>query len=219
MTFYELKQKEKELHSAKERNHFTLRIHRAISWGLQAEEFHGLDERFIFYWISFNALYGANNDIVISEKTAYNSFFSKICSLDTANLITTTLISIQNPLRVLFDNKYVYTAFWDYFYHEEKTEEKMQEFENKRLNIRKLTYSALIAKTDQVIVLKYLFGLLNTLRNQIFHGAATYKGQTNREQLTSACAILEKILPIITDIVFCHSEIDWNEPMYPVIDA
>jgi len=46
---------------------FDLRTHRAISWLIKAEAVEDNDSKFIFYWISFNAVYANNLNKVVSS--------------------------------------------------------------------------------------------------------------------------------------------------------
>ena len=59
---------------------------------------------------------------------------------------------------------------------------------------------------------------LYELRNQLFHGGATYNSRVNRKQLKDATNILEKLIPIIIEIMICHKEEDWGKVAFPVVN-
>lgn len=53
-----------------------LRVHRALSWLNRAEQADGLDGRFIFLWIAFNAAYATEieDSNRLSERSAFVGF-------------------------------------------------------------------------------------------------------------------------------------------------
>ena len=189
------------------------RVRRAISWGMAAETATGEDEQFIFYWITLNATYGNEEMAAANERLKRATFFEKICELDAENKINKALIAIQNQLRVFIDNKYMYDEYWKLL----KNEVTPEYFENMKIRVRKKIYSGLMSKEDEIDVLDYLFDLISLLRNQIFHGLATYQSSVNREQLRPCIEILKSTVPIIVEIVLEHPEVDWGAISYPYI--
>ena len=71
---------------AQQRNAFTLRMHRALSW-LQRAEAAGTDDdvAFVCLWIAFNAAYaqdlGSRVDNA-SERQTFRNFVDQVCQLD-----------------------------------------------------------------------------------------------------------------------------------------
>ena len=72
-----------------------------------------------------------------------------------------------------------------------------------------------MAKEDEIEVLDYLFTLMAVLRNQLFHGLATYQSRANREQLGAGVKILKVIMPIIIELVLVNDDVDWGRVSYP----
>ncbi len=188
-----------------------IRVRRAISWGMAAENAKGDDEKFIFYWIALNAAY-ANE--TYDELVSRHLFFSKISSLDNENRIKKSLMEIPNQLRVFVDNKYLYKKYWESL----DGDATKEEFEQEKTRITKIIYSGLMSKEESLDVLNYLFNLIYILRIQIFHGLATYKSKVNREQLIPCVKILEATMPIIIELLLEHNEIDWGEVSYPYVN-
>ncbi|MCR4874749.1 MAG: hypothetical protein K5923_03270 [Clostridia bacterium] len=188
-----------------------IRVHRAISWGKVAEKAESIDEKFIFYWIALNAAYSDDSSSEEAERTKRKTFFEKISQLDTESKIKKALFNIPNQLRVFVDNQYLYTEYWK----TQKGEMSSGDFEFVKNKMMKKIYGGLMAKDDDVELLDYLFTLMSLLRNQIFHGLATYNSSVNREQLKSGVTILEALIPILIEIVLENDDVDWGEVSYP----
>src|SRR5699024_3358903 len=74
-----------------------MRVHRALSWLDRAERGDDPGSRFIFLWIAFNA------------------FLEKLCELDGEKRLDDLVWSAYpNAIRVLLDNPYVFSCFWDH---------------------------------------------------------------------------------------------------------
>lgn len=211
MNFTELEDLKIQKYGTKFKGDHPLRIHRAISWGKAAEKAEGLDEKFIFYWISLNAVYSDDNLKSEPERTVRKEFFKKISEIDKENTVKNALYDIQNQLRVFVDNNYIHEDYWK----SENGEITKEQFEQRKLNIFNKIYSGLVDDEYEVEVLDYLFALMAILRNQIFHGLATYNSSVNREQVHSGEIILERLLPLLVEIVTKHDEIDWGKTCYP----
>ena len=89
------------------------------------------------------------------------------------------------------------------------------DFEFVKNRMMKKIYGGLMVNEEEVELLDYLFTLMALLRNQIFHGLATYNSSVNREQLKSGVTILEALMPIMIEIVLNHDDVDWGEVSYP----
>ena len=69
-----------------------------------------------------------------------------------------------------------------------------------------------------VQLLRDLFERLYILRNQLFHGQATWSSKTNRSSLEPATVLLSQILPAILSIMLdAGPEVDWGTICYPPI--
>ena len=94
----------------------TLRVHRALSWLVRAEEPIGDDDvRFILLWIGFNAAYagdvgeGLDNE---GEVGKIRAFFDAMVRLDARHrLYDIVWERFPHEVRVLLDNRYVFRPF------------------------------------------------------------------------------------------------------------
>ncbi len=192
-----------------------LRTHRSLSWLEQAEKSDDLDSKFIFLWISFNAIYAKDLlDIRSTDKGSFKSYLQRICQLDKEEEIYHLVWqTFSGSIRLMLDNPYTFQPFWDY--HNGIISEKMwqEDFENNKQK----ALSALKSK-DTVHILHAIFNHLYTLRNQIIHGGSTFNSSVNRTQLKDACQILSQLLPAMIQIMLNNADKDWGKPFYPVVD-
>jgi len=58
---------------------------------------------------------------------------------------------------------------------------------------------------------------LYVLRNQLFHGGATWNNGINRAQVRDGAAILTFLMPVFVDLMMENPKADWGRPFYPVV--
>jgi hypothetical protein len=196
-----------------------LRLHRALSWLKAAEQTEQVDERFIFLWIAFNACYA--NELAdlsktkTSESSAFSLFIKRVIQHDDEKKIYKLLwVRYSQEIRLLLDNPFIFKQFWEYVQDEKTAAEFQLAFDASKRACEKA-----IGKGNAVYVLIELLRRLYTLRNQVFHGGATYMGTVNRKQLIDASAILMRLVPAIIEIMIVHKELDWGRVMYPPINV
>jgi len=51
----------------------------------------------------------------------------------------------------------------------------------------------------------------------MLHGLATWNGKINRDQLRDGTAILERLVPIVIDLMMDDPHRNWGDHAYPVI--
>ena len=193
-----------------------LRVHRAISWLHRAEnQVEDEDAAFIFYWVAFNAAYARDKGdwTPVREREAFSKFFELILELDEENRIYDNIWEqFSAPIRILSDNKYVYQPFWNHCNNVPGYENWEESFQSS-----KHTMNSALAQRNTKMVLNLLFDRLYVLRNQLFHGAATWHGTVNRAQVKDGAKILQFLVPIFVDIMMDNLETDWGAPSYPVV--
>ena len=70
-------------------------------------------------------------------------------------------------------------------------------------------------RNDTHYILDKIFRRLYVLRNQIFHGGATWKGKLNRQQVKDGSGLLSYLLPVILSIMMENPNEDWGTLAYP----
>ena len=195
---------------------FNLRLHRAISWLIKAEQSEqDLDIQFITLWISFNAIYAKEfSSNQNGDRISFNEFIAELCRLDKDKQIYNLVWQrFPQSIRVMLDNRYVFQPFWDYK-NGKITENAWKEYFD---NNNKKALTAL-ANQHTYNILLVVFDRLYTLRNQIVHGGATYNSKVNRSQVKDGCQILLALIPAIIQTVLDNASNDWGKPFYPVVE-
>lgn len=220
LTFVELKEKHRNLRdnwTSENAKTNAVRIHRALSWIKSAEENTNNNMAFISLWIAFNALYGCceeANQKHSPERKSFKDFFAKVIPLDTGECISGEIWAQYTVLfKNFIENKFVCEAFWLWQYNEINEAEFTRRFEND-IDASKRALS----KQDSVRFLGILFDRMYILRNQIFHGCATYDSNVNKDQLDLGVKILRRIIPILTNLLMENPEQDWGNVAYPVVE-
>ena len=206
---------------AVQRNAFTLRMHRALSWLQRADaEKADNDIAFISLWIAFNAAYaqdnGGNADNA-SERQTFRTFVGEVCRLDADKALSTLVWQVfPGPIRVLLDNQYLFQPFWDAFNNpriDGSTPTYWREsFDDARSRVHRA-----LAQQDTERVLYEVFVRLYTLRNQLMHGGATWNSSVNRAQLRDGRALLTRALPVMLDVMMKNPAEFQGKPFYPVV--
>lgn len=197
-----------------------LRLYRSYSWMRRADEILELqpeapDEAFIFYWIAFNALYAEDSAEAqeARERDNFNAYFEKLLRLDTNGEINQALwASFQDEVRGFLENQFVYEPFWKFAngVDIERYRNWARWFDTDRQNALDA-----ITAMDTETALKALFDRMYVLRNQIIHGAATYRSSVNRSQVGEGTAIMATLLPIFFKLMQQNIGNDWGKPYYP----
>lgn len=115
----------------------------------------------------FNAVYakefvGLNSP----DRQRFVAFLNDICRLDKDKRVYELIWQkFPQSIRVMLDNRYIFTPFWEYHNGNISEQAWQEDFEK--------AYQAL-ADQDTHAVLMVIFVGLYTLRNQIIHGGATH---------------------------------------------
>ena len=194
-----------------------LRIHRGLSWLERAELCENDDDaKFIFLWISLNSAYAdeIHREEDVPERSVHFRFMTRLVSLDRDNLLYDLVWTrFAGPVRVLLDNRFVFQPFWDFHNGRIPESEWQRRFQAETRRVR----WALRDQNRTVTVLAILLARLYTLRNQLMHGGATWRGSVNRDQIRDGTAILNDLVPLVIHLMMDHPDEDWGDPCYPVI--
>ena len=191
-----------------------LRIHRALSWLLRAEqEAADHDLQFVLQWIAMNAAYAREFGREETERTRAKAFLETLVALDTEKCLHKALFQqFTGPIRTLIDNKFTFEPFWTAM----RTHDASNRWEDAFTNSKKAAFAA-IMQGDTNKVLGIVFDRLYVLRNQLVHGGATWNSQINRTQLGDAVAILGTLVPLMLTIMMEHPDQDYGDALYPVV--
>jgi len=198
-------------------NNLSLRVHRALSWLKRAEQCDDNDGRFIFLWVTFNAAYAQELSEFSHgrEQEKSRAFIDKLVALDDdKKLYQLVWDEFSTSIRVLLANRYVFGPFWDY-QQGHKTEAQWQE----AFQAANRSANQALAAGDAGKALGLILSRLYTLRNQLVHGGATWDSDINRDQLRDCTAFLNKLVPVVIELMMDNPDTLWGDPAYPVVDA
>lgn len=193
-----------------------LRLHRAISW-LKAAEQQTEDLRFITLWISFNACYAVDGlhelaDERASEKSNIRDFLKKLESKDEEQWIGKFLWERSNEIRILLSNKFIFQSYWNFVRGLESEYEKAFQTALGKAN----TYLMEGRVSD---LLFEVLTRLYVLRNQLIHGGATFQGKINRRQVNEGVRMLDKLVPLIIELMIQNKQEDWGKASFPPVEG
>lgn len=195
-----------------------VRLHRAVSW-LRAAQRQSLDDdlRFISLWVALNACYAGIDEpgghATKPERERFRRFARRLVERDRGRRIYDCLWNeFHGPVRALVESRYLFRDFW--IFHRTGEGDWEAAFRRSVAAYRRgMTHGRHTA-----VILQILLDRLYLLRNQLFHGGATWKSRVNRTQVRSANGILAKLVPIVVELMFEHLDDDWGPIAYPVVD-
>ena len=207
----------------------SLRIHRAISWGRQAEQLSdNLDVRFMFLWIGFNSLYSREPNAAIAEGQNAKETIKEIREyLDVLVPLNSDLIhkvfwegDAFCAGLLLMKDPYLFQFFWKVKTDPAKQNKWFAEWEsNKRKFCQAKSFDDTQKEKEIPNILSFtIFRRLCVLRNQVMHGSATHKSSKNRNALHRGVIVMERFLPICIDLMLKNPSEDWGKPLYPPDD-
>ena len=196
----------------------SLRVHRSLSW-LKAAEARRTDgdARFLFLWIAFNAAYAVQFDEGgrLSERAAFRTFLRQLLERDPRGRIADLVWQeFGGSIRGLLDNRFVFQDFWDFQNGLIREDEWKRRFTNANRAARRA-----LANQHTGTVLGIVLGRIYTLRNQIVHGGATWGGSLNREQMRDCLRFMERLVPLVIDVLMDAPDVPWGPVAFPVVEA
>ena len=217
------------------REDFLLRLRRAISWFDRARQLRqlrkeneeekkkDLDSQFIFFWISFNALYARDphkqfekENQPEQERKVFEKYFRNLLKFDNKAHNGRIYKAIENTKAVLklLDNRFVEPHFWEYYHKNFLKREEKKNWDTTKI-IKSFDNAKKEPEANTFKMLSIIFGRLYTLRNQIIHGGSAWKADLNRGQLRDATEIMYKLLPVFIDLMLENPDADWGKSFYP----
>ena len=188
-----------------------LRLTRVNSWLDRARAMDLETEKFLFYWIAFNAAYAnaTPEASVFTERDIFNHFIDRIVERDKEGQLDQVLWNIfPNHVRILMSNKYSCLFFWA-----DQMSEKDQYDWREAMEKERSALNRAFSKGDTAKVLKIIFGRLYVLRNRIVHGGMIFENSYNQKILENATWLMESVM---TEVVKIMSDLQysWGLPLY-----
>lgn len=197
-----------------------LRLRRSISWLQRAEEFHYAgrpdpDMAFTCYWFAFNALYAKDPETRNQgDRKSFIEFFETVIGHDDKCkrvILDQIQDNLSEPIKKLLDNEYAFEFFWTHQNSASGNENWKTKFEEDKNIVNEP-----LGIQDVQEILGVLFNHLYVVRNQIFHGNATWNGGRNSDQLRDGTNIMASIVPQLINSIMDmgKDKIDLGKPFY-----
>lgn len=188
------------------------RLRRAVSWIERAQTHDESDKasEFMFMWIAFNALYADRADYGgagTRERLKFKRFFRRVLRDPFRERIRDAVWErFSGPVRVIMNNEFVFAPYW--------VGDPGLEWEDafKKANER---FNQAFRKGQLEGVLLFMFDRLYVLRNQLFHGGATWNGHVNADQVRDGARIMAFLVPEFVNAVIERPDVDWGDPIFP----
>lgn len=219
-TFYDIDARRREDFPYKKDgdDNLNLRLRRSVSWLQRAEEFHYAgrpdpDMAFTCYWFAFNALYARDPEKRNQgERKSFKAFFETVIGYDDKcrrAILDEIQDNLSQPIRVLMNNMYAFEFFWRHY-------NGVHGYVNWEIDLEedKVKMNKSLGEQDVYEILSVLFERLYVIRNQIFHGNATWNGGRNYDQLRDGANIMAFIVPQLITLVMDNPEMDLGKPYY-----
>ena len=216
---------------ASQRQHNEDRMRRAYAWIKRSKQDDTEEiERFMFLWVAFNAAYGneaALRDFVdgkegrkgeripllhgISREYCGTGCIRRLGKNRLGRVLRPDPGPAEQPLRV--------PPFWKSVWDPKLERDWERHFKSEKNRVRKA-----LSTRDVLPILSVVFRRLYTLRNQIFHGGATYPSGFGHTQIRDGSRIMASLVPAIIDIMKQDLSRDsdsetWGKVAYPRINA
>ncbi len=155
-----------------------------------------------------------------SESRYFMVFLKNIVKQDVSGALERIVWGeFSGPIRVLLNNHYVFHPFWKSVWDLKSERDWERHFKSEKNRVRKA-----LSRRDVLAILSVVFRRLYTLRNQIFHGGATYPSGFGRTQIRDGSRIMASLVPAIIDIMKQDLSRDsdsktWGKVAYPRINA
>ena len=209
-SFSELKRIHRALRDSFDEN-FSIRMHRSLSWLNKSEMETDPDAKFIFLWIAFNAAYSSSTKSfsISCDEELRTDFFKLLLIKGNIEIHKIIWERYSSEIRSILNNEFILRVFW------ENQIDSNSDWKSKLTHEKKEVERALIDKKDTIYILLILFKRLYVLRNQMFHGGATWQGKLNRRQVNDGAKILSHLVPIFLDVMMSNPNEDWGPLTYP----
>lgn len=201
--------------------HYRVRMRRADAWlkrAVSEREAGDLDVAFILYWIAFNAAFATDvTPDFASEaprtREEIRTYFQTLLDSDGSRDIRDAIRASAGRVEALVANRYLYEPYWLYMNGRSRNARWKEKFDREAARVR----DALLRTDDDAAlgtVLDLVFQRLKTLRNQLFHGGATWGGDRNRDSVGHGAHLMAALVPVFVKITRSNPGVDFGRPYY-----
>ena len=193
------------------------RTRRVLSWLERAgQEEDDPDAAFMFYWIAFETVYAEWTSEGQAQREDFTKYFEKATAADTRNTIREEVLGdLADTILEVVANPYIFEPFWEYYNGNSDSDDEWQNLligDVEQVSVR-------LEDGDAVEPLAAAFERLCVVRNQLFHGEATWNRYVNRSQVEDGTEILAFIVPALADLMMDKPEAFDRPSRYPSVES
>lgn len=184
------------------------RVSRALSWYGRSETSDTDDEKLLYSFISFNALYSQNN--ITKDGQAREEFWKKLQHSEKKQYLFEFASKNEEVIKDILSFWYLSSEYWnDSGGYAEKADKLQREAGDAKCKTR-----GQINRQD-VTPLRLSVERIHLLRNQVMHGMAAFKDSYNRSQVRICAIFLHSLIGAIIRTVIEDDNQNWGKVSYP----
>ena len=183
------------------------RVSRSLSWYAKSESAATPDERLIFSYIAFNALYAQEEQM--KEYKAHENFLFQLIARGGGNEIFAFALEQKKALRKIMSSQYLSKIYWD---DKGGMSEKGERLEREKKIVDRIVPQI---KSRNIAPVKDAIYRIYLLRNQLLHGMAAYQDSYNRHQVQLCADFLHPLVGRMIATVIGDKKQNWGKVPYP----
>ncbi|MGI9296997.1 MAG: hypothetical protein ACR2QC_03765 [Gammaproteobacteria bacterium] len=187
------------------------RVSRALSWYARSESADEADERLVFAFVAYNALYARPeyDGKEVNAKAERDAFWHKLLQTGRDEILKFARAE-AGKLKEILSLQYISFLFWKEGDDAREKHEKMRQETDraKRITARQLA-------AGDVRPVNLAMERIGMLRNQILHGMAAYEDSYNRKQVKACADFLHPLVGRMIAAVVRDQKQDWGKVPYP----
>lgn len=207
-----------------QQQHNSDRLRRAETWYKRSREATDVTERYIFLWIAFNAAYGweikaSGNQRRTKERQKFEQFLREVLWRDECGKLERLVCyDMRDVIDSLLANKYIYQPFWNAASKLSRSSIWQRSFEQENKRALRARDRRDVHTLLSIVILR-----LYALRNQIFHGGATFGKGWGQDQVRKGSQLMTSFVPVVleimqADIASVPDSDVWGRVCYPRIN-
>ena len=205
-----------------EKENWSIRVHRAISWYTKAMLIAGSPElvkdlveaRLLFMWVSLSALFSRwdpEEHHPVPESSAFRAFVDELILLDEERRIIDCLGRNKATVRRLMANPFLHMEFWVNPFSD-RLPEKLARGDD--------YFAGPLTRERAAVMLNDVLYRIFMLRGQIVHGASTSGSKLNRQTISDCVQFLQRFVPVAINLSIDPGiNAEWPPLCFPPTDV
>lgn len=197
------------------------RVARMTSWIGFANAAADSHEKFVPYWLAFEAAHARASRFGNAVGGRGEGFLRRIAKHDAKCELPCILREHRTTITRLFGLRYAHPAFWYQNRSKAKSVRGWEREFSANVDSAKAALVAAVSGDVRAVAqtLETLFDILYVVRNQVMHGGSAGGGSRSKSQVDLAVILLSALIPCFRKIVKSHENTDWGRIPFPRVEA